>query len=105
MAVDLSQNEWDEQLAKDDNAIVLDVRTEEEVEEGHLPNMQHIDIRQGQGFLDAVEALDKSKNYYVYCRSGARSSQACTLMNQMGFETTYNLEGGIMNYEGPIEQS
>ncbi|WP_378186981.1 rhodanese-like domain-containing protein [Aquimarina sp. W85] len=103
MAVDLSQSEWDEQLAKDSNAVVLDVRTEEEVEEGHIPNMIHIDIRQGQEFLDAVEKLDATKNYYIYCRSGARSAQACTLMNQMGFSTTYNLIGGIMNYDGPVE--
>jgi len=100
MAEDITQEEWQELIVKDDNAVILDVRTEEEVEDGFIPNMLNIDIRLGQGFLDEVEKLDKTKNYYVYCRSGARSAQACTLMSQMGFETTYNLIGGFMNWDG-----
>ena len=102
MAEDITQEEWQEQITNDTNAVILDVRTEEEVEDGYIPNMLNVDIRQGQGFLDEIGKLDKSKNYYVYCRSGARSAQACTLMNQMGFETTYNLVGGFMNWEGEI---
>ena len=105
MAEDITQEEWQEQIATDDNAIILDVRTEEELEEeGYIPKMRHIDIRLGQEFLDEVEKLDKSKNYYVYCRSGARSAQACSLMQQMGFDTTYNLIGGFMNWDGDIAE-
>ncbi len=100
MAEDITQEEWQERIANDDKAVILDVRTEEEVDDGFIPNMLNIDIRKGQGFLDEVEKLDKSKNYYVYCRSGARSAQACTLMSQMGFETTYNLIGGFMEWDG-----
>ena len=100
MAQDITQEEWRQQLAEDTNALILDVRTEEEVEEGFIPNMVHIDIRLGQGFVDELQKLDKSKNYYVYCRSGGRSAQACAIMNQMGFETTYNLLGGFMNWDG-----
>ena len=100
MAQDITQEEWRQQLAEDTNALILDVRTEEEVEEGYIPNMVHIDIRLGQGFVDELQKLDKSKNYYVYCRSGGRSAQACAIMNQMGFETTYNLLGGFMNWDG-----
>ncbi len=100
MAEDITQEEWQDLIANDSKAVILDVRTEEEVEDGFIPDMLNIDIRKGQGFLDEVEKLDKSKNYYVYCRSGARSAQACTLMNQMGFETTYNLIGGFMNWDG-----
>ncbi|MBQ0733403.1 rhodanese-like domain-containing protein [Aquimarina celericrescens] len=100
MAENITQEEWRELISKDDNAVILDVRTEEEIEDGFIPDMLNIDIRKGQGFLDDLEQLDKTKNYYVYCRSGARSAQACTLMNQMGFETTYNLIGGFMNWDG-----
>ncbi|EIJ39692.1 rhodanese-like domain-containing protein [Galbibacter orientalis] len=99
---DLTQEEWAEELAQDSNAVILDVRTEEEVEDGYIPNAINIDIYKGQGFLDEVEKLDKSKNYYVYCRSGARSAQACTLMNQLGFENTSNLLGGFSNWEGEV---
>ena len=104
MAEDISQDQWEDLISKDTNAVILDVRTEEEVEDGYIPNMLHIDIRQGQGFLDEIEKLDKSKSYYVYCRSGARSGQACTLMSEMGFETTYNLIGGFMNWDGEITE-
>lgn len=101
---DLSQEEWAEQLSNDSNAFILDVRTEQEIEEGYIPNATNIDIYKGQEFLDELEKLDKSKNYYVYCRSGNRSGQACALMNNMGFENTYNLEGGFMNWDGEVAQ-
>ncbi len=104
MAEDITQDQWEDLIANDTNAIILDVRTEEEVEEGYIPNMLNLDIRMGQGFLDEVEKLDKAKNYYVYCRSGARSAQACVLMDQMGFETTYNLIGGFMNWDGEVAE-
>ena len=45
-------------------------------------------------------AKDESKSYYVYCRSGGRSQQACMLMNQMGIENTYNLKTGFSEWDG-----
>ncbi len=102
--MDLTQDEWVEQLNNDKDAFILDVRTPEEVEEGFIPNATHIDIYLGQGFLDEIEKLDKSKNYYVYCRSGNRSGQACALMSQAGFENAYNLLGGFNEWEGEVEE-
>ncbi|MCL4161664.1 UNVERIFIED_CONTAM: hypothetical protein GTU68_046602 [Idotea baltica] len=99
---DLTQEEWTSQLLKDDNAIVLDVRTDDEVAEGVIQNAIHIDIYKGQEFINAIEELDKSKNYYVYCRSGNRSGQACAIMEQLGFENAYNLEGGMLEWEGDV---
>ena len=99
---DLSQEEWTERLNADDNAFILDVRTPDEVQGGYIPNAFNIDIYIGQRFLSELKKLDKSKNYYVYCRSGNRSRQACALMNQLGFENTYNLEGGIMAWKGAV---
>ncbi len=100
----LSQEEWTEQLEQDGNAFILDVRTPEEVGEGYIPGATNIDIYMGQGFLDALEDLDKSKNYYVYCRSGSRSGQACALMAKAGFKNAYNLEGGFMQWEGEVAE-
>lgn len=98
----LAQDEWVEELEKDENAVVLDVRTDDEVGEGVIKNAIHIDIYKGQEFVNALENLDKSKNYYVYCRSGNRSGQACAIMDQMGFENAYNLEGGILQWSGDL---
>ncbi|NMH87898.1 rhodanese-like domain-containing protein [Flavivirga algicola] len=99
---DLTQDEWASQLADDNNAVVLDVRTDEEVADGIIANAIHIDIYRGQEFISEIEDLDKNKNYYVYCRSGNRSGQACSIMEELGFENTYNLEGGILEWAGDL---
>lgn len=101
--MNLSQDDWAEQLEQDSNAFILDVRTEEELEEGYIPGATNIDFYLGAEFAAALEKLDRSKNYYVYCRSGNRSGQACAIMNSMGFKHAYNLEGGFMNWEGEVE--
>jgi len=98
----LTQEDWKTQLDEDTNAVVLDVRTDEEVAEGIIPNAIQINIYEGQGFIYKLEELDKSKNYYVYCRSGNRSGQACAIMNQLGFENAYNLVGGILEWQGEL---
>jgi rhodanese-related sulfurtransferase len=100
--MNLEQEDWKDQLSSDANAVILDVRTEDEFNEGMIPGAINIDIYKGQGFIYSIEALDKTKNYYVYCRSGGRSGQACSIMSQLGFENTYNLLGGIMNWEGEV---
>ncbi|MDT0559609.1 rhodanese-like domain-containing protein [Ichthyenterobacterium sp. W332] len=99
---DLSQEDWTKQLHADTNSVVLDVRTIAEVEEGVIPNAIHIDIYGGQEFINSIEQLDKSKNYFVYCKAGGRSGQACAIMNQLGFENAFNLKGGITEWEGEI---
>lgn len=101
---DLSQEQWKKQLEADDNAFILDVRTEEEVADGYIPNAKNLNIFKGQGFIYELEALDKNKNYYVYCKAGGRSGQACAIMNEMGFENAYNLMGGFEEWSGDVTQ-
>lgn len=100
--MDLTQDDWASDLENDNNAVILDVRTLSEVEHGIIPNAIHIDIYMGQGFVQELDKLDKTKNYYVYCRTGNRSRQACSIMDQMGFENAYNLIGGIIDWNGEI---
>ena len=101
---DLSQNEWAKALTEQPQAVVLDVRTEEEFESGYIPNAINIDIQMGNIFIDEINTLDKNKSYYVYCRSGARSAQAVQLMRDLGFNETYNLLGGILDWKGEVVQ-
>ena len=100
--MNLTQEDWVSQFEADENAVILDVRTEDETNDGIIANAILIDIHKGQGFIDEIQALDKSKNYYVYCRSGMRSAKACEIMNELGFENTYNLLGGIIEWNGDI---
>ena len=97
---DLTQEQWREQLENDDNSVILDVRTEAEFEEGYIPNAKQIDIYNGAEFLQQIKELNPEKNYYVYCRSGGRSAQACMLLNSVGVKNTYNLLGGFSEWEG-----
>ena len=101
---DLSQNEWAQALTEQQKAVVLDVRTQEEFESGYIPKAINIDIKMGPSFIDEINSLDKTKSYYVYCRSGARSSQAVQLMRELGFNNTFNLLGGILDWEGEVLQ-
>ena len=100
--MDLTQEEWSNQLTDDKNSIILDVRSSEEFEAGFIPEAKQLDIRNPETFIQGLESLEKSASYYVYCRSGARSAQACQVMSQMGFETTFNLLGGILDWKGEI---
>lgn len=100
--MDLTQQQWADQLKSDSNAVVIDVRTPEEWSEGIIPGAQMINIYEGQGFIYKMDELDKSKNYYVYCKAGGRSAQACQIMQQLGFEHTFNLMGGFSQWSGDV---
>jgi rhodanese-related sulfurtransferase len=94
---------FSEKMKNDPDAILLDVRTKGEYEMGHIPNSKLIDIM-SPDFLNDIEQLDKSKNYYVYCRSGNRSYHAGMAMLRIGFQTVYNLADGILDWYEPLEQ-
>lgn len=99
----LTQEQWSSLLKETPNAITLDVRTEIEVEEGKIPGALNLDIFNPQNFVSKLEHMDKSNHYFVYCKAGSRSAQACAVMQQMGFNHTYNLEGGFSNWTGEVE--
>ena len=77
-----------------DNAIMIDTRTDKEYGEGHIVNALHLP--------DASKAkLDKYKDrpVIVYCRSGNRSTGYCSKLRKQGFESVYNLKGGVLAWE------
>ncbi len=80
------------------NAVLLDVRTAMEVRSGALPGALHIDIM-SPSFAQKIAVLDRSKTYFIYCRSGNRSAQACQIMHRQGFDVR-NLMGGIGAWPG-----
>ena len=63
--MNLEQNAWWSQFLTDVNGVILDVRTEEEVNTIKIPGSINIDIYKGQGFIYKLEELDKAKNYIL----------------------------------------
>ncbi len=100
---DIDQNKWRTQLESEEDCLIIDVRTSEEFEELRLPNSINIDFYNPQDFMQELEKLDKNKIYYIYCRTGSRSANTCELMKEIGFAKTYNLLGGITEWEGEVE--
>ena len=88
-----------EELIKNAEVQLLDVRTVAEYQEGHIPGSLNIDVRDEAGFPIAVdEQLNKDKKVAVYCRSGRRSRAAAEILLKKGFKKVYNLDKGILNW-------
>lgn len=98
-------NKQFKELFKKANTLVLDVRTPKEVSEGYIPQANmFLDINDAS-FESELTKLDKTKNYLVYCRSGARSARACKLMEEKGFKgELYNLAMGITGWDGEVKK-
>ena len=85
------------ELSGDADTTVIDVRTPEEFAEGHLAGAVNINV-EGSGFEDAVADLDEDAPVLVYCRTGRRSANAITTMQDLGFTELYDLDGGIVSW-------
>ena len=83
-----------------EGAVLLDVRSPQEYREGHIPGSKNVPLQQ----LDKVEEVTENKDtvLYVYCRSGARSRQAVSFLQAMGYTNVHNI-GGIAAYSGKVE--
>ena len=100
--MNLDQSSWEKQAIKDRKGTIIDVRTFEEFEISRIPNSKNIDFYNPQNFMLEIEKLDKDNNYYVYCRTGVRSANSCALMKELGFKNTFNLVGGIVEWNGKL---
>jgi rhodanese-related sulfurtransferase len=100
----LDAKTFEQKIAADKDAVLLDVRTPMENQMVRIPNSILIDINSPM-FMEEIGKLDKNKSYYVYCRSGNRSYHAGNYMLKEGFEKVYNLEPGIIGWNGKKEFS
>ena len=81
-------------LMEDESVVILDVRTQQEVDQGFIEGAIHIDFY-ANNFKEQIAALDTPSTYLVYCRSGNRSGQASTIMTEdLNFKHVKNLLGG-----------
>ena len=95
-AIDQSVSEFSSKVTEA-GVITLDVRTPGEFNEGHIEGALLVDFESGN-FENEIAALDKTKTYAVYCRSGSRSGQAVKVMSDAGFTSVYNLNGGVIDW-------
>lgn len=84
----------------DSGAVLLDVRTGQEYNEGHIPGSKNIPL-QDIGKVASI-ITGKEPPLYVYCHSGARSRQAFLVLQRMGYTNVVNI-GGIASYSGKVE--
>jgi phage shock protein E len=81
----------------DQNFAIIDIRTKEEFEDGHLAGAINIDYYQ-DSFIDQINKLDKEAIYLIYCRSGKRSAEALKILKASHFQTVYELTGGYQSW-------
>lgn len=99
----LDAQTFEEQMQNDEKSVLIDVRTQAEHYDAKIPNSLLVDLMNPH-FLDEIGKLDRSKSYYLYCRSGNRSYHAAREMAKLGFEKVYNLAPGIIGWSGKIER-
>ncbi len=76
---------------------IVDIRTPQELNEGHIENAVNIDFY-SETFKEDLAKLDKNRTYFIYCRSGNRSGRAVPIMKELGFKEVYNLSAGIKGW-------
>jgi rhodanese-related sulfurtransferase len=89
----LDGNPFKQKFEASANAILIDVRTPGEYASGTISGAINIDLL-GSDFQKQVQKLDNSKKYFLFCRSGNRSSSAESVFEKFGLQS-YNLTGGI----------
>lgn len=86
--------EFNSKINSVNKAIILDVRTEKEFQAGHIKKAVNIDYN-GSDFETRINQLDTNETFFVYCKSGGRSSSAVSYMKEQGFSNIFELKEGI----------
>ena len=93
---EITPEELKTKLENGEKLELIDVREEEEVEEGMIPQAKHIPMGEIPGRIDE---LDKEKEYIFICRSGRRSENVCLYLQELGYNVC-NMIGGMMEWTG-----
>ena len=87
------------ELMKDSSAVILDVRTSQEFEEGKISGAININYFSDAFVANVKNAIPKDRIVLVYCAAGGRSAEACKLLKKEGYKKLYDLSGGYNGWE------
>ena len=93
----ISASDFNQMIKNDKSAIIIDVRTPEEFNKGHLINALNINWFD-KNFDENINIFNTDLPVFVYCLSGGRSSQANEKIKSLGFKNVYELNGGILEW-------
>ena len=85
-------------LKENPKAVVLDIRTPAEFNEGHIPNAVNIDYK-ADSFESELGKLDRDATYVMHCRSGRRSANSFETFKKLGFKNIIHMDDGILGWE------
>jgi rhodanese-related sulfurtransferase len=88
--------------AQQEGVRVIDVRSTGEYEAGHVPGAENVPIDQ---FAAASASWDKNAPLLVYCATGARSSEAVSILQSAGFKTIYHFNEGLQAWTGQLDSA
>ena len=95
---EISTKEAADLLERESNISIIDVREEEEVAAGKIPEAVHIPLGE---LPDRITEFNKDNEYIMVCRSGARSSNATLFLDSLGYKAT-NMVGGMLQWQGEV---
>jgi rhodanese-related sulfurtransferase len=84
--------------------VYIDVRRPEEFATGRLPGAKNISIEEDPKAVDEIIALTRENDVVVYCYSTVRSNYVCTLLEAKHGVKVDQLDGGLMLYQGELEE-
>jgi len=95
----LEAQEFKSKLSSAPDAVLVDVRTPEELaSDGMIEGAINVNFKDPQ-FMEKINALGKDKTYFVYCLSGMRSADAVEEMKKAGFNNIYTLKNGLKSWK------
>lgn len=98
----ISNTQAQELINNEKELLIIDVRKEKEFKENRIPKSINIPLEELEWEVEELEKY-KHKPILVYCKAGNKSSMACNMLEEEGFEKVYNLGMGILGYTGKIE--
>jgi adenylyltransferase/sulfurtransferase len=100
---EITPTELKQRLDKGDDIQIVDVREDNEVAIGRLPNSIHIPVGQ---ILNRMNEIDPSRETVVHCKMGGRSARAIEALKHSGFQgKLINLKGGILRWSDEVDPS